>query len=84
MKGRSEVTFEGTESGDSECFCWEVDEETFREIVGEESYQNELDTRADISGLENEPWRIYPGEVTGRVGYGNQPKKKFTIIVEDL
>jgi len=28
------VEFIGTPSGDGECFCWEVDKETFKKITG--------------------------------------------------
>ena len=58
------ISFEGEASGDCECFCWDVDEETYRKIVGEQEYWSEKDLREEAGwNTNNEPWRIYPNHI---------------------
>lgn len=40
-----EFEFVGECSGDGECFCWKVSEETFARVKGEEEYEQELHFR---------------------------------------
>lgn len=70
------VTFTGIPSGDMECFCWDVDRETFIRITGQEP--DEWDGSRFNEGL----YRLYPGDVIGRHP-GTQEKKMFTIEVSD-
>ena len=40
-----EVEFVGECSGDGECFCWKVTEETYKNVLGQEVYEQELEFR---------------------------------------
>ena len=78
------VEFTGKISGDCECFCWEVTEETFKSICGVREWMDEKKEREEEL-LEHgyvRPWRIYPGNVLPRGEYDDdgEPKEmKFTI-----
>lgn len=69
------IIFEGIPGGDMECFCWEVTEDEYRRIMGEDDYQFELKMRKEIEeenkewAIENipEPWRIYPDYLMSRL-----------------
>lgn len=70
-----EITFEGTPSGDGGCFCWEVDEETYKQIYGESAWKLEK----ELEEYDETPWRLYPG-----VFFEGNKKQKVTIIVEKI
>jgi hypothetical protein len=69
------IEFEGIISGDNECFCWDVTEEQYRKIVGEEKYLKDLEIEESIAeehkklGILNfkeegtKVWRIYPNDL---------------------
>lgn len=68
------MIIKGKPSGDGECFCFEVTEEEYRRVCGDESWKLELETFAiddeDARECGREPippskrcWRIYPSEI---------------------
>jgi len=54
------VEFEGLATGDGGCFCFEVDEETYRKIMGERDYQIELAYRREEPFSAPKHWWVYP------------------------
>ena len=74
------IQFEGVPSGDGECFCWEVDEETYKQIEGEASWKLEKELKKDMKDTygDETPWRLYPGTI-----FRGNKKQKITIIVEE-
>ena len=83
----SEVEFEGIPSGDCECFCWEVTEEQYRIIVGEENYQREKEDRKESwhenrmkeMGNPPSPWRIYQIDLIESMGLNPFVSTKMKI-----
>ena len=57
----------GKLSGDLECWCLEVTEDTYREIVGEEIYQLELHDRKQ-DRVRSDIWRLYPDDIFYALG----------------
>jgi hypothetical protein len=68
------VKFKGKITGDCECFCWEVSEETYKEICGVEAWKQEKEFREscqqDLRAIGQDPgeidsieWLIYPSDV---------------------
>jgi len=51
------VEFEGIPSGDCECFCWDVDHETFVRLTGREPDEYEG------SKFNEGKYRLYPNEL---------------------
>ena len=70
-----EVTFEGIPSGDYECFCWDVDRETFIRVTGREpeSY--------DESSFHEGLYMLYPSTAMGL--FDKKHKLGFTLQVEE-
>jgi hypothetical protein len=65
------VRFTGKISGDGECFAFEVDEEVFKEIAGEEEYQMQLEVRNSYLEDRLPPptkWLLYPSHIFGYKG----------------
>ena len=88
-----EIEFEGTPSGDCECFCWEVTEEMYKAIVGEESYQMEKEYREESiheqrmneMGNPPSPWRIYNIDLLSKMGLmDSQKKMTIKMVVEEI
>jgi hypothetical protein len=88
-----EIEFEGIPSGDCECFCWEVTEEQYKDIVGEESYKMEKEFRAESwhekrmkeIGHPPSPWRIYDIELLDKMGLmDSKNKMKVKITIEEI
>jgi hypothetical protein len=85
-----EKTFEGYFGGDGECFCWNVDWETFQQI--DSSSHSELDWRQQDNieqgheknyGLFGEKsWSIYPSQLIQDLD--RKKKYKITLIVEEI
>ena len=78
------VTFEGIPGGDSECFCWEVDEETYKRFEGERGWRIEKELRESyrVDGMIEEaeaPWRLYPDDI-----FVDNKKVKITITIEEI
>ena len=73
----TEVTFEGIPSGDHECFCWAVDEETFTRVTGKEP--GEFDGNPFNEGL----FSLYPSDAMD-LGADEKTKMKFRIETEPL
>lgn len=73
-----EITFEGIPSGDHECFCWDVDRETFIRLMGHEPEEEERFT-FDRSHFNKGLYKVYPSDVM-RLPHTDQ-KLVFTIKV---
>lgn len=84
---KTEVSFEGICTGDGECFCWEVTEEVYKSIIGEEAFENEMRFRKELEedGVEyKKPFRIYPADLLEKIGVCRERTipLKFTLSVE--
>jgi len=75
------IEFYGKSTGDGECFCWDVGEETYKEICGEEDWKIETEIKEELKELHMDSrWLLYPGAIfTDR-----NVQKKITIIIEDI
>jgi len=85
------IEFTGINSGDYECFCWDVDIETFKRIKGEEPdiFDYVGVDNLDLDGIEDEDldsikpidgkFRLYPNDIFQR-----STKVKIKIEVEIL
>jgi len=90
-----EIEFEGTPSGDNECFCWNVSEEEYIRICGKKRYRQELKYRKESYhhqrmeelGHEPEGWGIYPNDIvsaaTGMDFCDKKIKVKVTMEIVD-
>lgn len=79
---RKIIEFEGLISGDGECFCFNVDRETFIRLMGEEpsiyDYSEfDLNDNGNIVPKGNK-FRVYPGAIFGY----DKEKKKIKIEIE--
>ena len=76
------IEFEGINSGDYECFCWEVDIGTFKRIKGKEPdvYDYAEIDDSDFNNIKpiGDKVRLYPSDIFK----GN--KVKLKIEIEDL
>lgn len=80
-----EVTFEGIPSGDYECFCWDVDRETFIRLTGREPLEPEEGCVLDGSYFDDGLYKVYPSEVMDLPLNDERGKKyKFTLKVENV
>jgi len=70
----SEIEFIGKPSGDCECFCWDVDEQTFIEIEGKDSYKKEKEYKN-----KHEVWRIYQTTILNAMGFSLSENRKMRI-----
>ena len=87
----SKVEFNGVPSGDFECFCWEVDLETYMRITGEEpsKFDKSVDCRGDFPdvdeyGLKNNGgYKLYPDDVLQYCGVDTRhhPCSEYTFVV---
>jgi len=73
------IEFTGINSGDYECFCWDVDIETFKRIKGKEPDKFDY-AEIDDSDFDNykpigDKVRLYPGDIFK----GNKVKVKIEI-----
>jgi hypothetical protein len=83
------ISFVGKESGDGECFCWEVDTDTRCLIIGKEAFEEELGFSLEMAkdGLrEIHPAHnyLYPNEVLRSIGCTYDKKYRFTITAEEI
>jgi hypothetical protein len=72
----------GKITGDGQCWCMEVSEEQYRQIVGEEMYQIEKQYRKELENDEfaknlhelsgSNRWLIYPGDLMRAIGFENR------------
>ena len=77
------IEFTGINSGDYECFCWDIDIETFKRIKGEEPdvfNYIEID-RSDIDNYKpiSDKVRLYPNDIFER-----DRRIKIKIEIETL
>ena len=81
------VSFAATPSGDGECFCFQVTTETYRRVLGEENYQDEIRLNKEIHEEDGfplaEPTMIYPGEILHALGHEGG-EGVFTVSVGSL
>ncbi len=54
------LEFQGIATGDGDCFCFEVDEATYRQVEGEQSHRIEAEYRQAEPMFADMPWRLYP------------------------
>ena len=78
------IEFTAINSGDFECFCWEVDIETFKKIKGKEPEIHDY-VEKDTSDMWNykpigNKVRLYPDDIFGNV----DSKIKVKIEIETL
>ena len=77
------IEFEGINSGDYECFCWEVDIETFKRIKGKEpdifDYSEIDDSDFDNYKPIGDKVRLYPDDI-----FSKDSKVKVKIEIETL
>lgn len=84
------IIFEGVPHGDIECFCWEVTEDEYRRVMGEDDYQFELKTRKEREeenkkwAIERgvESWYIYPDYLIDKLKISKR-SMRFTLIVNE-
>ena len=87
---KKQIKCKGTPFSDCECFCWDLTEDEYRKLVGEEWYQRELGWRNHFrkehkkDGIEyyEEPWRIYPDDLIDLLECDKQ-KSTFIFGVEE-
>jgi hypothetical protein len=94
-----ELEFEGIASGDCECFCWEVSEEEYIKVCGEEDHQRELQYRRKTyeeqkewmkeehnTPPEKQRWTIYPNDILNALldKYPTNEKLKVKVSIERL
>ncbi len=85
------VTITGKPTGDCECWCFEVTEDEYRRIVGEDMYQIDKHFREqmknDPQALEwsgkiregEERYTIYPNDIMRALGVYNDDKVTLEI-----
>lgn len=83
---KKEFEFVGINSGDGECFCFEVDKETFIKITGREPENLDYadgewnDSDLDFVPYEDSLIRLYPYFLFGEFG----KKVKVKLVVEEI
>jgi hypothetical protein len=76
------LTFEARLGGDSECFCFYVNTDTFIFLKGRERYLQELaymheahnEINADVPFVEPTEWAVYPSDL-----FQYQKDKKYIV-----
>ena len=80
LTGIKEIEFNAICSGDGECFCWEVDKETYIKIKGWDNAFSpydcvKLDFTEDMKPImKSDRFRIYPDDIFGYTDEGNEKK----------
>jgi hypothetical protein len=89
------VEFIGKPSGDCECFCWDVSEEVYIQIMGKEEFEREMKyreesyhhNRMEELGSSPEPLRVYPNDLLRLMGidhsYEGNVKVSFSAQKHD-
>ena len=70
------VEFVGVESGDHECFCWNVDADTFRRLTGDDPTPDDA-ARFGPKGL----YRLYPDDLMPAGSRGRHLRVRVTVEV---
>lgn len=73
------VTFEGIKSGDYECFCWAVNEETYIRITG--NTPKDSDRNKFHRDYDKPLYNLYISDIIG--ANEDAGKQTFTIEVEE-
>lgn len=71
-----EIEFEGTLSGDYECFCWDVTKKIFKQITGRNP------DKWDKSTFNKGLYKLYPAHILEILGIGSKDKCKIKISGE--
>jgi hypothetical protein len=83
------ITFEGIPGGDGECYCWNVDLETYKHF--DRNWEEEIKYRQDVNidngfpkdeGVYDE-FKIYPSHID-RVINASRKKYKITVTYEEI
>ncbi|HEK9103308.1 TPA: hypothetical protein SUB30_004782 [Bacillus pseudomycoides] len=79
-----EFEFDAINSGDGESFCFEVDEDTYKKIKGDEidpyDYSKQEWVDGDYIPDKNSPLRIYPNDLFG----DTDNKVSIKLTVEEI
>ena len=79
------IEFTGKISGDNECWCFEVDENIYKEIVGERNYEIEKEYRKEAvhtGNFSSAPWRLSPADILEACGIPHDHMGKIIIRIE--
>ena len=86
------VSFNGYWSGDCECFCWDVNLDTFSTFVSHseeeikwkhgENLEQGLPKTDGIYGEKD--WRLYPSHLANHLEIKPNKKYKITLTVEEI
>jgi len=78
------VSFEGVPAGDSECFCWNVSELTFRSVARREPEDHDRAYDPETGDRLDDQFRLYPGAVLRGAGLTKPRRGYYTIeVIED-
>ncbi len=69
------IEFSGIPSGDCECFCWEVDQETYKRITGCKPGRHD---RGKKRGMH----RLYPDDIIGNKVFQDGLPLKFKVLID--
>ena len=83
------IEITGKISGDNECWCFEVDGETHKKIVGERDHNIENEYRKESfarGDFIDRPWNLYPSDILEACGipYDCMDKIKIKISAEKI
>ena len=78
------IEFIGMAAGDRECFCWDVDEATYKRICGDHAHAMEVEYNKTRYGGPRNIWRIYPSDLIAHLGViGDNRPMTFTFGYDD-
>lgn len=86
---KKEVTFEGTPSGDGECFCWDVDLDTYKNF--DSQWEEEIKYRQEFNVEQGYPkdqgvyekFKVYQSTINSLLDLSKK-KYKITMIMEEI
>lgn len=85
------IEITGKISDDNECWCFEVDENTYKKIIGKRNYDIEKEYRKESfarGDFIDYPWRLYPSDIIEACGIDvtecDNKKVKIKISVEKI
>jgi hypothetical protein len=74
---KRKFTFEGVPSGDCECFCWDVDRETYIRVTGMKPDKYDR-------GRTKGTYKLYPNDIVGFEVFERGTKLKVSVSIEGL
>jgi len=72
------VEFKGMVAGDGDCMCFEVDETTYRRIVGDDQWEMELALFEEEGRAPY--WRLYVNDLLNFLGCGEHGQDVGLIL----